>query len=164
MSRYINRIVMDLVPQLWIKNERMGDSRRHISIAAPWTGLREWMSQESGIIDLTLYPPICFPPLWEAEMKKSGNRLARLQQTGCALLRPERVRANLLLEHPEIFDARDAIQGKYEMLRRHLLEKRAIAAACRDFGFSRESFLWFNDDCERTGLPGYCPKRGRKGP
>ena len=98
-------------------------------------------------------------------MKKSGNRLARLQQTGCALLRPERVRANLFLEHPEIFDARDAIQVKYEMLRLHLLEKRAIAAACRDFGFSRESFYEFARRLREEGIAGLLPqKRGRKGP
>lgn len=98
-------------------------------------------------------------------MEKSGSKLARLRQTGCVLLRPERVRANLFLDHPEIFDARDAVQVKYEMLRLHLLEQKAIAAACRDFGFSRESFYEFAQRLREGGIAGLLPqKRGRKGP
>jgi len=98
-------------------------------------------------------------------MGKSKNKLARLRQTGCALPRPERVRANLFIKHPEIFDARDAIQVKYEMLRVHLFEGGTITAACRDFGFSRESFYEFAQRLQEDGIAGLLPKkRGRKGP
>lgn len=156
---------MDLMPHPGIKTREWELFDGILALPHTWTRPREWMGQVCGLIYLTWHPPICYHPLWEAEMRKSRNRLARLQQTGCALLQPERVRANLFLEHPEIFDARDAIQVKYEMLRLHLLEKRAISAVCRDFGFSRESFYAFAQRLREGGIAGLLPqKRGRKGP
>ena len=83
--------------------------------------------------------------------------------------------AGLLNPHPEavrsalftmaFFDAWDRAQVKYEMLRAHAIEGDAVAEACRQFGFSRESFYQIQQAFGEKGFLSFLPgKRGRKGP
>lgn len=83
--------------------------------------------------------------------------------------------AGLLNPHPdavlsplftmEFFDAWDRAQVKYEMLRAHSVEGDAVAEACRQFGFSRESFYQIQQAFGEKGFMSFLPgKRGRKGP
>jgi transposase len=64
----------------------------------------------------------------------------------------------------EFFDPYDRAQVKYEMLRAHVVDEETIAEACRQFGFSRESFYQIQQAFKQAGFSSLIPaKRGRKG-
>ena len=67
---------------------------------------------------------------------------------------PARITDPLFHDDP-FFDARDAVQVKYEML-------RAVRQAAGHFGFSRPTFYQARAAFERAGLPGLLP--AKKGP
>src|SRR5436309_15250960 len=63
------------------------------------------------------------------------------------------------------FDPCDRAQVKYEMLRAHAVDGDPVAEACRQFGFSRESFYQIQLAFKELGFSSFLPgKRGRKGP
>lgn len=65
----------------------------------------------------------------------------------------------------DFFDPCDRAQVKYEMLRAHSVEGDPVAEACRQFGFSRESFYQIQQAFSDLGFISFLPgKRGRKGP
>ena len=71
---------------------------------------------------------------------------------------PEEVSDQLFAEH-EFFDPRDAIQTKYEMLRRVRVDGLPIARAARNLGFSRPTFYKARAAFDREGLPGLLPAK-----
>jgi len=76
---------------------------------------------------------------------------------------PEHVRSDLF--KIDFFDPCDRAQVKYEMLRAHSLDGDPVAEACRQFGFSRESFYQIQQAFAQLGFASFLPgKRGRKGP
>jgi transposase len=65
----------------------------------------------------------------------------------------------------DFFDPWDRAQVKYEMLRAHSVDGDPVAEACRQFGFSRESFYQIQQAFSQLGFMSFLPgKRGRKGP
>jgi len=65
----------------------------------------------------------------------------------------------------DFFDPYDKAQVKYEMLRAKQVEGITVTEACRQFGFSRESFYQIREAFEGQGFQSFLPaKRGRKGP
>src|SRR5205809_5449414 len=76
---------------------------------------------------------------------------------------PEDVRSELF--KMDFFDPWDRAQVKYEMLRAHSVDGDPVAEACRQFGFSRESFYQIQQAFSELGFISFLPgKRGRKGP
>jgi transposase len=76
---------------------------------------------------------------------------------------PEEVRSDLF--KMDFFDPWDRAQVKYEMLRAHSVDGDPVAEACRQFGFSRESFYQIQQAFSEQGFISFLPgKRGRKGP
>src|SRR5215472_11850845 len=76
---------------------------------------------------------------------------------------PEAVRSALF--QTDFFDPYDRPQVKYEMLRAHRVDGDPVAEACRQFGFSRESFYQIQQAFQKLGFSSCLPaKRGRKGP
>lgn len=76
---------------------------------------------------------------------------------------PEDVRSDLF--KMDFFDPCDRAQVKYEMLRAHSVDGDPVAEACRQFGFSRESFYQIQKAFSQFGFISFLPgKRGRKGP
>lgn len=76
---------------------------------------------------------------------------------------PEAVRSELF--KVDFFDPCDRAQVKYEMLRSHSVDGDPVAEACRQFGFSRESFYQIQEAFRELGFISFLPgKRGRKGP
>jgi len=76
---------------------------------------------------------------------------------------PEAVRSELF--KTDFFDPCDRAQVKYEMLRSHSVDGDPVAEACRQFGFSRESFYQIQQAFRELGFISFLPgKRGRKGP
>jgi transposase len=84
-------------------------------------------------------------------------------------------RASTLHPHPDVvtdplfrgnrfFDARDLLQVRYEMLRRHRDEGVSILDAAAAFGVSRPTFYQLQAAFDQAGLVGLLPKqRGPKG-
>ena len=86
-----------------------------------------------------------------------------LREAGLLNPHPEAVRSPLFTM--AFFDASDRAQVKYEMLRAHSVDGDAVAEACRQFGFSRESFYQIRQAFSEKGFMSFLPgKRGRKGP
>jgi len=76
---------------------------------------------------------------------------------------PEDVRSELF--KMDFFDPFDRAQVKYEMLRAHSVDGDPVAEACRQFGFSRESFYQIQQAFSKQGFTSFLPgKPGRKGP
>jgi len=74
---------------------------------------------------------------------------------------PEQV-ADALFQGDPFFDARDALQVKYEMLRAVRVQGRPASEAARDFGFSRPTYYQAKAAFDAGGLPGLLP--AKKGP
>jgi transposase len=75
---------------------------------------------------------------------------------------PERIKSTAFQEGG-FFDPRDLVQIRYEMLRRHLVERQPVAEIIRDFGVSRQMFYVLLRMFQQRGLSGLLPrKRGPK--
>ena len=59
----------------------------------------------------------------------------------------------------EFFDARDLVQVRYEMLRRHQVDGRAVTEVAVAFGVSRQAFYTTEAAFEQTGISGLLPRR-----
>jgi transposase len=76
---------------------------------------------------------------------------------------PEAVKSKLF--QLEFFDPYDRAQVKYELLRTCGVDEETVTEACRQFGFSRESFYQIQRAFSEQGFSSLIPeKRGRKGP
>ena len=76
----------------------------------------------------------------------------------CLNPHPEQVRDPGFLSS-EFFDARDAVQVKYEMVRKVKAEGAPVTAAAAAFGYSRPSYYEAAAALERSGLEGLVPAR-----
>ena len=77
---------------------------------------------------------------------------------------PEKV-SDPKFKHGEFFDPRDAVQVKYELLRRVLVEKTSVTDAAGEYGISRPTYYQAKADFDQTGIAGLVPKkRGPHGP
>jgi transposase len=93
---------------------------------------------------------------------KRDLKVDRLRQQGALNRHPERVRAPWF-RSDGFFDARDAVQVKYEMLRQVSLEGAAKAEAAALFGVSRPTYYQAASAFARQGLAGLLPQpRGPK--
>ena len=96
-----------------------------------------------------------------ARSKRPDPKREELERRGTLHPHPERVADELFLRE-EFFDVRDAVQVKYEMLRRVVVDGHPIVRVAADFGFSRPSFYKAQAGFEQAGLPGLLP--AKKGP
>src|SRR2546429_6310180 len=98
-----------------------------------------------------------------------GERRPDAKETALAAARclnphPEQVRDPEFLSS-EFFDARDAVQVKYEMVRKVKADGAPVTAAAAAFGYSRPSYYEAAAALERSGLEGLVPARpGPRGP
>jgi transposase len=74
---------------------------------------------------------------------------------------PEQVKDPLFGQH-DFFDPRDAVQVKYEMLRRARMDRWSASRAAEQAGFSRPTFYEAQAAFQRAGIPGLLPVK--KGP
>ena len=73
---------------------------------------------------------------------------------------PEQVQAELFA-CSDFFDARDAVQVKYEMLRRVRVDGVSVVRAAEEHGYRRPTFYEAKEAFERDGIAGLLPqKRG----
>jgi transposase len=85
-------------------------------------------------------------------------KVAALRERGCFNPDPQRV-TDPLFARADFFDARDAVQVKYEMLRRVRVDRQSVADSARAFGLSRPSFYQAQTAFEQGGLPALLPKK-----
>ena len=89
---------------------------------------------------------------------------AALPEARCLNPHPEQVRDPAFLAS-EFFDARDAVQVKYEMVRQVKADGAPVTAAAAAFGYSRPAYYEAAAALERSGLEGLVPARpGPRGP
>ena len=85
-----------------------------------------------------------------------------LAQRGALHPHPERVQ-DVLFRGGLFFDARDPIQVRYEMARRHRIDGHSVPQVARSFGVSRQSLYLLIPTSRDLGLLGLVPrKRGPK--
>jgi transposase len=93
-------------------------------------------------------------------------KAAALRESRCLNPHPEKVTDRAFLAE-EFFDARDAVQVKYEMVRRVEVEGMSVTEAAAAFGYSRPSYYEAAAALEERGLDGLVgakpgPRRGHK--
>jgi transposase len=89
---------------------------------------------------------------------------AALAATRCLNPHPEQVTDPAFLAS-EFFDARDAVQVKYEMVRKVKADGAPVTAAAAAFGYSRPAYYEAAAALDRSGLEGLVPARpGPRGP
>jgi transposase len=96
------------------------------------------------------------------KLKKPDRKLLELKRTGTLNPHPAAVSDVLFRENP-FFDAKDLLQVRYEMLRRHRLEGASVVDVVSAFGVSRPTFYQAQTAFQKSGLTGLVPKpRGPK--
>jgi transposase len=92
-----------------------------------------------------------------------SRKRQQLMASGTLNPTPEKVQDHLF-QSDAFFDPDDALQVKYEMLRRVERDGHSVTQAATDFGFSRRHFYALQHQCAEQGFPGLVPKkRGPKG-
>jgi len=90
-------------------------------------------------------------------------KVTALRETRCLNPHPEQVRDEAFLRE-EFFDARDAVQVKYEMVRRVADDGVSVTEAASSFGFSRQSYYTASQALSEGGLAALVPaKPGPRG-
>jgi len=85
-------------------------------------------------------------------------KVTALRESRCLNPHPEQVTDEAFLSE-EFFDARDAVQVKYEMVRRVRAEGQPVTAAAAAFGFSRPSYYQAAAALAASGLDGLVPAK-----
>jgi transposase len=92
----------------------------------------------------------------------SGDpKVAALREARCLNPHPEAV-TDEAFGSQEFFDARDAVQVKYEMVRRVRVDGESVTSAAAAFGYSRPSYYEAAAALDEQGLDGLVP--GKPGP
>jgi transposase len=87
-----------------------------------------------------------------------------LQDHGVLNPHPENVQDELFLAN-EFFDPRDLLQVRYEMIRRHQIDKLSVLDTSKQFGVSRVTFYQIAGLYDSLGLIGLVPQKpGPKSP
>jgi transposase len=95
--------------------------------------------------------------------KKRDPKSEALAQDGVLNPNPDVVRDALFAGNP-FFDAKDLVQVRYEMVRRHQADGVPISDVASVFGVSRPTFYKAQSALAEHGLPGLIPQqRGPKG-
>jgi transposase len=81
-----------------------------------------------------------------------------LRQQGALHPKPEIVQDEAFRQG-EFFEARDLVQVRYEMLRRHQVDRQAVTEVAVAFGVSRQAFYTTETAFEQMGISGLLPRR-----
>lgn len=97
-----------------------------------------------------------------AKARKPDPKREALAKDGVLNPHPEAIRDVLFAGNP-FFDAKDMVQVRYEMVRRHRVDGVAISETSNNFGVSRPTFYKALRALQKAGLPGLLPsQRGPK--
>jgi transposase len=90
--------------------------------------------------------------------KTDESKTLILREQGALHPHPDVVKDEAFKKH-DFLDARDLVQVRYEMLRGHRLEGRAVTEIAASFGVSRQAFYRTYAAFEEQGIPGILPQR-----
>src|SRR6516225_7349916 len=93
-----------------------------------------------------------------AKLKKTDQKTLELKRTGTLNPHPGSVVDALFKDNP-FFDAKDLLQVRYEMLRRHSVEGVSIVDVAANFGVSRPTVYQAQAAFQQAGLSGLIPKQ-----
>src|ERR1700758_4665876 len=85
-------------------------------------------------------------------------KVTALRESRCLNPHPEQV-TDEMFRSEEFFDARDAVQVKYEMVRRVRVDGAPVTATAAAFGYSRPSYYQAAAALAESGLDGLVPAR-----
>jgi len=106
-------------------------------------------------------------PAQEAEMRRDESQRSKVRtliEEGTLNVVPEKVK-DPKFQEGEFFDPRDAVQVKYEMLRRVRVEHASVTHAAEEYGVSRPTYYHAHANFKEAGIAGLVPsKRGPRGP
>src|SRR5437870_2272922 len=92
------------------------------------------------------------------------SKAAALAEEGTLNPAPEKIN-DPRFRDSEFFDPRDAVQVKYEMLRRVLVDNASVADTAEEYGISRPTYYQAKASFDQAGIAGLLPKkRGPHGP
>lgn len=80
-----------------------------------------------------------------------------LRQQGALHPNPEIVRDEAF-QREVFFDPRDLVQVRYEMLRRHKIDGKAVTEVAENFGISRQAYYLTEAAFEKKGIVGLLPR------
>lgn len=99
-----------------------------------------------------------------AKSDSKSAKVKALLEEGTLNPAPEKVRDGKF-KQSEFFDARDAVQVKYEMLRRVSVDGASVTDAAEEYGVSRPTYYQAKASLDEAGIAGLVPKkRGPRGP
>jgi len=90
--------------------------------------------------------------------KTDESKVAVLREQGALHPHPDVVKDEAFQRHV-FFDARDLVQVRYEMLRRHRVDGRSVTEVAASFGLSRQAFYRTDAVFDEQGIPGLLPRR-----
>ena len=85
-------------------------------------------------------------------------KLKSLREQRALHPRPENVQDEVF-RSDDFFDRRDLVQVRYEMLRRHRIDGKAVSDVAHSFGVSRQAFYVTDANFRSRGLPGLLPRQ-----
>jgi len=99
-----------------------------------------------------------------AKTDRRSPKLKALDEEGTLNPYPEKV-GDPRFHGNEFFDPHDAVQVKYEMLRRVVVENVPVTTVAEQYGVSRPTFYQTKANFDEAGIGGLLPKkRGPRGP
>jgi transposase len=90
--------------------------------------------------------------------ERKPTKLDALIEQGTLNPQPEKV-SDPKFRLGDFFDPRDAVQVKYELLRRVLVDRLSVADAAREYGISRPTYYQAKADFDAAGIAGLVPKK-----
>ena len=98
------------------------------------------------------------------KIDRRSPKIRALDEDGTLNPRPEKV-GDPRFQGNDFFDPYDAVQVKYEMLRRVVVENVSVTTAAEQYGVSRPTFYQAKASFDEAGIGGLVPKkRGPRGP
>lgn len=95
---------------------------------------------------------------------RRSPKIRALDEEGALNPCPEKV-GDPRFQGSEFFDPHDAVQVKYEMLRRVVVENVPVTTVAEQYGVSRPTFYQAKASFDEAGIGGLLPKkRGPRGP
>jgi transposase len=119
-------------------------------------GPRKYLDNGSGLYIILLTH--MRPPEADQSSRARDSKTEVLRRQGALHPHPNLVHDDAFRQR-EFFDARDLVQVRYEMLRRHQVDGKTVTAVAGAFGVSRQAFYTTEAAFEKMGISGLLPRR-----
>ncbi len=118
---------------------------------------------KSVIINVTITPLHVLGAIDVCEVRQQAHKDGCPHRRGHVQSHPEKVR-DPKFRGSEFFDPHDAVQVKYEMLRRVSIDKVSVTEASDEYGVSRPTYYQAKVNFDMAGIAGLVPTKPGPGP